>query len=81
LSPKEMASLHNANVTVDMLAALDRINEIQKNCKVLTHAGCNALAQDIIDQTSSYMVGLCTCTCTYLEWILPYWEPPLIKGE
>lgn len=57
LSPSELSALRSATVSPDMFLALERAQEILNSCKVLSQAGCQVAAQDIMEQMTLYQVS------------------------
>ena len=61
-SPQELAALHgskqkrNASLTNEIFGALDRVQKIHSDCKILMQSGYQTLALDIMEQMTLHQV-------------------------
>ncbi|CAH1395064.1 unnamed protein product [Nezara viridula] len=54
LTPEEVSTLRNTSITNEFFAALERVQTIHSNCKILMQSGHQTLALEIMDQMSLY---------------------------
>lgn len=60
LSPTELSSLRESNITEDFFSALERVQTIHGNCRNLMQSGYQTSALHIMEQMAMYQVtSLC----------------------
>lgn len=63
LAPAELAALRESNITEDFFAALQRVQTIHNNCRMLMQSGHQTSALDIMEQ-----MAMCQVRTEVLVW-------------
>lgn len=73
LTPEELIALHGTKhkrdtpISLEIFVALDRVQKIHNDCKVLMQSGHQTLALDVMEQMTLHQVDLiCFSYCTFL---------------